>query len=167
MSQPESQMPSSALSTKRRYVWLISIVAFAIIVVGGYMFWMAHRHSVSTHDAYVAGNIVHISPQISGTVTAIHADNTQFVSAGELLVNLDKMDAELSLKQAEADFFQVQRETERLYASTQQLQAMADVREAELKQAKDNLRRRQQLRALGHISHEELESASFWNFLCS
>src|SRR5207248_7371923 len=41
------------------------------------------RHHQSTDDAYVGGNVVQITPQISGTVVAIGADDTQFVKAGE------------------------------------------------------------------------------------
>src|SRR5579872_684983 len=48
------------------------------------------RYVESTDDAYVSGNVVQITPQVSGTVVEIGADNTQFVKAGQTLVRLDQ-----------------------------------------------------------------------------
>jgi len=42
-----------------------------------------------TDDAYVNGNRVVISAQISGTVIAVLADDTQLTKAGQVLVRLD------------------------------------------------------------------------------
>ena len=44
-------------------------------------------------DAYVNGNVEQITPQISRTVVAIGADDTQFVNAGQTLMRLDPADA--------------------------------------------------------------------------
>ena len=55
---------------------------------------------VITDNAYVGGNQVAISAQVPGTVTAILADDTQHVSAGQPLVKLDSTDAQVRLSQA-------------------------------------------------------------------
>ncbi len=54
----------------------------------------------STDDAYVNGNKVVISAQVSGTVIAVLADDTQLVEAGQVLVRLDPIDAEVALARA-------------------------------------------------------------------
>jgi membrane fusion protein (multidrug efflux system) len=51
----------------------------------------------STDDAYVNGNVVQITPQIAGTVVGITADDTQFVNAGQTLVQLDPADMKIAL----------------------------------------------------------------------
>jgi len=74
----------------RRLRWL-AIAAGAFAVLGaGYGAWWAKnlRYLQATDDAYVSGNVVQITPQISGTVVAIGADDTQFVKAGQTLVKL-------------------------------------------------------------------------------
>ena len=52
------------------------------------------KHYESTDNAYVQGNVIQITPQIGGTVVAIHADDTDFVKAGQPLVKLDPADAQ-------------------------------------------------------------------------
>lgn len=51
------------------------------------------RHYEDTDDAYVAGNRVQIMAQVSGSVTKVWADNTDFVKQGDVLVTLDQTDA--------------------------------------------------------------------------
>ncbi len=47
----------------------------------------------STDDAYVGGDIVVITSREPGTILALHADNTQVVRRGQLLVELDPVKA--------------------------------------------------------------------------
>ena len=94
--------PTSAAS--KRWLWLsIAGGAFAVIGIIYGVYWAeVLRFYQSTDDAYVGGNVVQITPQISGTVVAIGADDTQFVKAGQALVRLDQADAKVALDQAEA-----------------------------------------------------------------
>ena len=63
--------------TSRRKHWLAIVIgAFAVIGLGYGAYWaMALRYVQSTDDAYVSGNVVQITPQISGTVVSIGADD--------------------------------------------------------------------------------------------
>jgi membrane fusion protein (multidrug efflux system) len=94
---------AAALQAKRKR-WLILVVgAFAVIGIAYGAYWaLALRYFQSTDDAYASGNVVQITPQISGTVVTIGADDTQFVKAGQVLVQLDQADARVALDQAEA-----------------------------------------------------------------
>jgi membrane fusion protein (multidrug efflux system) len=71
----------------------------------------------STDNAYVQGNVIQITPQIGGTVTAILADDTDFVKAGQPLVKLDAADAKMALDLAEANLAQAVRQVRSLYAN--------------------------------------------------
>src|SRR4029077_7702754 len=85
----------------------------------------------STDDAYVSGNVVQITPQISGTVVAIGADDTQFVKAGQALVRLDQADAKVALDQAEAQLARTVRDVRNLYATSSGLEASVQLRQTD------------------------------------
>jgi len=136
-------------STRR---WRLLGGLFAVLATVGAVYgtyWaQVLRYRQSTDDAYVGGNVVQITPQISGTVVAIGADDTQFVKAGQPLVRLDPADAHVALDQAEAQLARTVRDVRNLYATSSQLAA-----------ARSDLARRQQLVVTGAISGEELQHA--------
>ena len=85
--------------------------------------WLVASHYESTDNAYVQGNVIQITPQIGGTVMAIYADDTDFVKAGQPLVQLDPADAKVALEQAEANLAQTVRQVRTLYANNGSLAA--------------------------------------------
>jgi membrane fusion protein, multidrug efflux system len=152
--------PTSAAS--KRWLWLsIAGSAFAVIGIIYGVYWAeVLRFYQSTDDAYVGGNVVQITPQISGTVVAIGADDTQFVKAGQALVRLDQADAKVALDQAEAQLARTVRDVRNLFATSAQLQADVQVRDTDLAAAQSDLARRRQLGASGAVSGEELQHAT-------
>jgi membrane fusion protein (multidrug efflux system) len=145
----------------RRKLWLAGVGGtFAVIGAAYGVYWATVlRYSQSTDDAYVNGNVVQITPQISGTVVSIGADDTQFVKAGQPLVRLDQADAKVALDQAEAQLAKTVREVRNLFATTAQLQAAVAVRQTDLTTAESDLARRAQLGKSGAVSGEELQHA--------
>jgi multidrug resistance efflux pump len=81
-----------------------------------------------TEDAYAAGNVVQVTPQIAGTVLAVNGDDTEYIEAGKPLIALDKTDSKVAIEQAEAQLAQAVREVRVLFANNAGLQAMADAR---------------------------------------
>lgn len=145
----------------RRLRWLAIAAAVFVLLGSAYGLWWAKnlRYVQSTDDAYVSGNVVQITPQVSGTVVAIGADDTQFVKAGQTLVRLDPEDAKVALDQAEAQLAKTVREVRNLFATSAQLQAAVQVREADLTTAQQDLERRARLGSSGAVSAEELQHA--------
>jgi len=127
------------------------------------------NHNESTDNAYVQGNVVQITSQVSGTVVAIRADDNDAVKAGAPLVRLDPADAQLALAQAEAQLAQTVREVRTLFANNGTLGAQIALREAELARAQsevqrlqsdvaraqDDVNRRSPLMASGAVGKEE------------
>ncbi|HEX5421629.1 MAG TPA: HlyD family efflux transporter periplasmic adaptor subunit [Gammaproteobacteria bacterium] len=113
---------------------------------------------VSTDDAYVRGNLVALTPQVSGTVVAINADDTDLVTQGEPLVVLDDTDAQLAVSAAKADLGATVRRVEQFYANAEQLKAAVRRSEVDFAKAEDDYRRRRGARP-GSVSGEELKHA--------
>ena len=155
---------ATALAEARRRSRSRSLVILMVTVVAaaaGYWIWWnsSARFHQSTDDAYVAGNVVTLTPEVSGTVIAIHADDTDLVRSGAPVVELDKADLAVALAQAEADLAKTVRDVRALYSSADELRATLEAREADLARARDDLSRRQALAASGAVSGEELEHA--------
>jgi len=160
MSEQNSASPNPALRGRRKRWLAIAIGGFAAIGIVWGLYWaLALRYVQSTDDAYVSGNVVQITPQISGTVVAIGADDTQFVKAGQTLVRLDEADSKVALDQAEAQLARTVREVRSLFATSAQLQSAIAIRQAELATAESDLARRERLASSGAISGEELQHA--------
>ena len=157
-----TQKPKTAANTSRRWRWLAALAAVLVTAGAVYGAYWAQvlRYHQSTDDAYVGGNVVQITPQISGTVVAIGADDTQFVKAGQALVRLDPADARVALDQAEAQLARTVRDVRNLYATSSQLAAAVQMRQTELNAAQSDLARRQRLGASGAVSGEELQHAA-------
>jgi membrane fusion protein (multidrug efflux system) len=144
-----------------RWRWLaIAIGAFVVCGAAYGTYWLTNaRWHETTDDAYVDGNVVQITPQISGTVTAIDADDTQLVNRGQPLVRLDPADAEVALDEADARLARTVREVRNLFATTAGLKAAVEVRASQLAMAQKDLARRARLGKTGAISREELQHA--------
>jgi membrane fusion protein (multidrug efflux system) len=145
----------------KRVLWVTAVVGAFVLIGAGYgAYWMTVlRYRQTTDDAYVSGNVVQITPQVSGTVVSIGADDTQFVKAGETLVRLDPADARIALEQAEAKLGTTVRELRGLFATTEQLRAALEVRNTEVARAGEDLARRERLAGAGAVSGEELQHA--------
>src|SRR5712671_577817 len=158
MSAQNGKVPSNA---SRRWRWLAAALGgFLTLAVFYGAYWaQVLRYHQSTDDAYVNGNVVQITPQVSGTVVSIGADDTQFVKAGQTLVQLDQADAKVALDQSEAQLAKTVREVRNLFATSAQLRATVEMRQSDLAMARKDLARRERLGNSGAISNEELQHA--------
>jgi membrane fusion protein (multidrug efflux system) len=169
VASPTAPEPSAAprgnSKRKRALLGVTALVALGAIAYGVY-WWLFLNHYESTDNAYVQGNVVQITPQVSGTVTAINADDTDYVKAGEVLVKLDPSDARVALNQAEAQLGQTVREVRTLFVNNGGLQAQIAAREADLARARsdaaraqEDVSRREPLVKTGAVGKEEFNHA--------
>lgn len=93
---------------KRKGFIIGAIIAAVVIVAVLIVLWLIMRQYVSTDDAYIDGNVVTISPQVSARVLALHIDDNQFVRKGDLLVRLDPIDYQVAFEQADAQVAQAE-----------------------------------------------------------
>jgi len=145
----------------RRRRWLLGLGA-AILLLG--LIWLAWwllyaRFYESTDDAYVAGDLVNVMSEVSGTVVSIGADETDRVDGGQELVRLDATDARIALQDAEQQLARTVRQTHTVFANRDQLRAVVAERRADLGRAQSDFDRRRNLAASGAVSGEELGHA--------
>lgn len=161
MNTPSQVAPETLPPPAKRRILMIGVSVVLLIVLIAYLAWWAFfaRYYESTDDAYVAGNVVQVTPQVSGTVVAIHADDTELVQVGKPLIELDRADAKLALEQAEAQLAQTIREVRVLYTNNGALTANLAVRIGDVERTREDLARRQELSATGAVSKEELAHA--------
>jgi membrane fusion protein (multidrug efflux system) len=150
-----------AVNDSKRKTVLIAITA-AFLVAGAA--WAVYYQLVLakeevTDNAYVSGNLVTLSAQVTGNVDAIRADETQMVTAGAPLITLNGIDADLALSQAEARLGNVVRQERERYASVAQYDAVIEQRRLALATAQGNLARRAPLAQDHTISGEDLAHA--------
>lgn len=84
---------------------VIKILA-GIILVGlvGAGVYIAHNlNREITDDAYIEGRIHSIAPKVSGTVFRVNVEDNQLVKKGDLLVEIDPVDYNLKVNEAEAN----------------------------------------------------------------
>ena len=161
-TSPAAPQASNSAAKRTKVLTILGIVVVLGLAYGGFEWWSG-RHEESTDNAYVQGNVVQITPQIGGTVTAIYADDTDYVKAGQPLVQFDPADARVALEQAQANLAQTVRQVRTLYANNTSLTSQVALRETDvtrattdLARANDDLKRRQALVGNGAVSQEEL-----------
>ncbi|MBI6191521.1 MULTISPECIES: multidrug efflux MFS transporter periplasmic adaptor subunit EmrA [Providencia] len=164
MSSPEemqqTQTPQRNKKRQRKSALILLTLLFIIIGVGWGAYWyLVLRHYESTDNAYVAGNQVQIQSQVSGSVMTVNVDNTDFVTSGTVLVELDPRDAELALDKAKTELANSVRQTRQHMVNSRQLQANIEVKRSELNRLQNDLKRREVLGSSHVIGKEELQHA--------
>jgi membrane fusion protein (multidrug efflux system) len=148
--------PPAAGNRGRNLKILGGVVVVCALGYAGYWYWNA-RFFESTDDCYVNGDVVQVTTEIPGTVIQLHVDDTQSVTRGQPLLELDPADAELSEGTAEANLARAVRAVRALFAQADRLRAEINDRDVLLAQARRDHERRLGLLGDGAISSEELQ----------
>ena len=129
---PTAQQTRRRLLTGLGGVVLLAAIGYAI-------YWAAYAsHFVTTDNAYVGAETAQVTPLVSAPVESVLVSETQWVNAGQTLVELDASDAKLAVTEAEADL------------------ARAN---ADYSSRRTDLARRQALAPGGAVSADELTAA--------
>ena len=144
---------------RQRMLTLVALmVVLAAIAWGAY--WLLYaRYFESTDDAYVSGDVIAITSREAGTVLSVHADNTQSVRRGQLLIELDPIQAQIALQAAEADLARTVRSVRALFARAEEQRAQLAQAQVQLAQAQSDLGRRAAASHDGAVSAEDLTHA--------
>lgn len=170
---PNPQTPIARPKRRKRNLLIFTLLLLIIAGILGFFYLTEWRYQVNTEDAYVNGNQVQITAQIGGQVQRINVNDTDAVKAGDVLVVLDKANAELALEKAKADLASAVRQFNMQTAGISQAnvgiaqartaiteaQAQANAANVALQSAQNDYARRKRLAGSDAVSAEELAHA--------
>jgi membrane fusion protein (multidrug efflux system) len=155
-----TDIQANAQRSKRRFalfgitlLFIIGVIAYTLY----YVIVLSQRES--TDNAYVGGNLVTLTSQVTGNVQQIRADETQLVEAGAEVVALDPADAQINLRQAEARLGSAVRAQRERYADVGRYDALVAQRQLAVTRASDDLTRRLPLASDQILSGEDIAHA--------
>ncbi len=152
--------PAKPANNRRGFfLRLLGVLVVLAAIAWTAWYFLDGRWYESTDDAYVNGNVVQITPQLAGTVVSIGADDGDLVHAGDVLVRLDKSNADVALAEAKANLANTVRKVRGLYNSVTGAQADVAARKVAVDKARADYERRKNLAKSGAISAEELAHA--------
>jgi membrane fusion protein (multidrug efflux system) len=106
---PDGEAPSNPDRGRRgwrtiRERWRTGLMAFLILTLAAAApsIWRYLHSYEATDDAQIDGHIDPLSSRIDGTVIAVHVEDDDRVTKGELLVEIDPRDYQVAVEQAKA-----------------------------------------------------------------
>lgn len=161
MADTPLSIPDTAPRPRRRGRVMGLLMVLMLLAGGAWGGWwyLTQRIYESTDDAYVSGNVLRIMPQVSGKVLSVLADDHDHVTQGQALVRLDPVDAQLAFDRSLVDLATATRSTAQLMAKKRETEAVIAMRRVDLRQATENLNRREVLGRNNAIGKEELHNA--------
>lgn len=165
----------AVIDKKNRWPLLLGLGLAVVVIVGIYFLYemFIANLSVSTDNAYVAGETAEVTPLTSGRVIEVFVTDTQPVRRGQILFRLEDADQRIALAQAQAQLDYAKRNFGQSLANSDALGAAADASttqigaaqaklasaQAALVKAQTDYNRRASLAGSGAVSAEELTAA--------
>ncbi|UDJ80409.1 efflux RND transporter periplasmic adaptor subunit [Kosakonia oryzae] len=115
-----------------------TLLVLAVAVVAAWWMWNYYMQTPWTRDGKIRAEQVSITPQVSGTITALAVKDNQFVKAGQLLFRIDDTPYHIAVLNAEAQLAKAH---------------------TDLAKASDEASRRRRL-SQNYISAEDLDTAN-------
>ena len=144
---------------RKKILWGMTSL-FLLIAFGVFLYWLLWgRFHQYTNDAYVSGNLVYVTPQVSSTATSIYVDDTQIVSQGDLLVELDPTDFQIALNLSKAALGTAIRDVAGLFLQSKQAAALVEVAKADFFKTAEDFEKRRLLLDSGSVSTEDFDHA--------
>ena len=152
-------MTDKVESNKKRNMILLCVsAAFILIGIAVFLYWFTIlRFERYTDDAYVHGNMIELTPLVPGIVTSVNVDNTDFVEEGQVLIELDKTDYQITYEMSMNELGDTVRSVVQMFLRVEELEAELDQKDAELFKAEKDYKNRVNLVGIGGVSREEFE----------
>ncbi len=147
-------------STKKRKI--IFIILFLFILTASlfsYYIYKEKKGYVKTDNAYVKEDFTMVASKVGGTVTAVHVKDNDYVKKGTLLFEIDPRDYEVKVEQAKMAVYEARNRIEELKSKTKEVDALIEMRKAELNKAELDLNRVRRLYEKSLVPKDQLEKA--------
>ena len=159
VSKPVADVATQNSKRSSRSVLVVSGIILIAAFIYACFYLLSSVNQETTEDAYVDGNVVQVTSQTTGTVTNINVDNTDMIAAGQVVVALNPVDAELALTRSIALLAKTVRQVRGQFSASSQMQANIELRKADLSRAQADMERRHSLVATGAVSSEDFKHA--------
>jgi RND family efflux transporter MFP subunit len=106
-------------------VRVLVTLAMVALAAGG-IFWVTQQQHAHpwTRDGQVLANVVHVAPQVSGPVVAVHVVDNQLVAKGDPLFEIDAVRYRQAVQQAQANLAQASAEAQDAAADAERARAL-------------------------------------------
>lgn len=154
-------MSAEVLATSKKKK-IIFVILFLVFLGGGLSSYYIYKHSktyVKTDNAYIKEDFTLIASKIDGTVTAVYCKDNDYVKKGTLLLEIDPKDYEVKVEQARIAVYEARNRIAELKTKTREIDALIEIRKAELEKAETDLNRARKLYDKGLIPKDSLEKA--------
>jgi len=156
---------------------IAAIIIFPVLIVIGAVMLFLYREYKATHistdDAFVDGRVHAIASKIPGTVKAIHVNDNQFVKKGAPILEIDPIDYDVRVKEAQAGLETeiaklseirdkvdtAKKQLAGIMASMEEARANLELQEANLRQAEVDFKRAESLLKKEVIPREQYDKA--------
>jgi membrane fusion protein, multidrug efflux system len=142
-------------SSPRAYLFALLPIA---LIVGAY-FYVTGGSTMSTENAYVQADMVNVSTDVSGIVSAIDVKENQNVNVGDVLFRLDDKSFRLALDKANAQLGATRNELLAAQANYRNMQAQLEQAQNDITYYDTNFKRQQQLAANSFASQAAYDDA--------
>ncbi|KIC76032.1 Multidrug resistance protein A [Neochlamydia sp. TUME1] len=156
-SQEPSSSPLSPSNTikRNRKLWGFTLILALASLSWGLLYVLYLQGYETTDDAYASGNMININPSITGSVIAYYVDDTDFVTEGQLLVQLDQTEYLLKYEHSLASLASTVLKVRQLYEKVKASQSTLEARKIALSKANYDYENRSHLVGMQAISKEE------------
>ncbi|WP_325894816.1 HlyD family secretion protein [Grimontia sp. NTOU-MAR1] len=151
--QAEAEEPK-ALHNARRFTYYV----IAAMVIWFYTLW-ANRVTPMTDHGRVNGQLIRISPQISGPISAISVLNNSEVKRGQLLMSIDRQPFELNVNAARLALQQSTQSVNADSAAIENAKANEVAARVKVSNAKQHAERNMSLARRGVVSQATLDGS--------
>lgn len=141
---------------------IIFILVFLLVLSGALLSYYLYKNSltyVKTDNAYVKEDFTLISSKIEGTVIAVHCKENDYVKKGTLLLEIDPKDYDIKVEQARMAVYEARNRISELKTKTQEIDALIEIKRAELEKTEADLNRARKLYEKNLIPRDSLEKA--------
>lgn len=158
----ENTAASGPKMLRRRRNQQLRTLFLAIIVAGlsyGAYWWEVGQSWIETHNAFVAGNLVPITAQVSGIITNVLAEETQYVNKEDIVITLDANEAAATLGQARGHLGETVRRIAALFVTKRQVAERLEARKARLDLVRHDMERYRHVSPHGAMPKQIVQNA--------
>jgi membrane fusion protein, multidrug efflux system len=153
-------------TSRKRLGLLVSLLAFAsVLVTGALVAYRVEQHP-RTDDAYLQAYIINVAPDVSGRIVELDVQDDQKVKKGQKLFQIDpepyRLKAEQALTQLRGLEAQLAVVTNQVAAQTSKAEAAersAEAAAAQLKLATNTVQRSEPLVGRGYVTEQQIDQA--------